>query len=477
MRVLVVVASYGKANDRYLARSVKEYHSMPFRVDVVVLSNENKAVPPGVELVVGLPDKNPWSLPFAHKRILADKAADYDLFIYSEDDILITERNIRAFLLLSASLPEDEIPGFLRFETGPDGSRSYPDFHVHFRWMPGSLRVRDGRTLAFFTNEHAACYLLTRRQLARAIASGGFLVQPHEGKYDLACTAATDPYTQCGMQKLVCVSDLDDFLVHHLPNKYVGKVGIEEGEFARYLKCLVQASESPLPDLYKTETKIAGRWYSKDYYEPVSRSFISLIPESSRTVLSVGCGWGKAEERIAGSGRRVVALALDSIMSAWAESRGVEVVHGSLSEAIQKIADQRFDCLLVSNLLHLAEDPARLLSTFVPLITDECLVVTSAPHLPSLKVLWRKMLRDEHFRLLGRYERSGMHIVSPVVLRRWFGGAGLRLERIVKAGSATVFGEGEIIGVGKKMSKTLTSSHSVPNGQGRRSRMLAGSHK
>src|SRR5437879_3643695 len=108
-RILVAIASYGTSHDRYLLQLVNQYRTMPFRVSIFVLSNIRKEVASGVELVVGLPTKNPWSLPFGHKKIFSDRLNEYDIFIYSEDDILITEKNIRAFLEVSAVLPEDEI--------------------------------------------------------------------------------------------------------------------------------------------------------------------------------------------------------------------------------------------------------------------------------------------------------------------------------------------------------------------------------
>jgi uncharacterized protein (UPF0371 family) len=39
LRILVVLASYGISNDRYLLRLIEEYRSMSFFVDIVVLSN------------------------------------------------------------------------------------------------------------------------------------------------------------------------------------------------------------------------------------------------------------------------------------------------------------------------------------------------------------------------------------------------------------------------------------------------------
>src|SRR5512135_1102614 len=179
MKILVVIANYGRKNDRYLSRVLSEYRGMPYCLDLVVLSNLKKNLGADVEVVVGLPTADPWSLPFAHKRIFAERQGDYDLFIYSEDDMLVTQRNIEAFLHVSDMLPPQELAGLFRWESYPDGRRYFPDVHAHFHWVPGSVKVVGGYTFARFTNEHSACYLLSRAQLKRAVASGGFLVGPH----------------------------------------------------------------------------------------------------------------------------------------------------------------------------------------------------------------------------------------------------------------------------------------------------------
>ena len=151
MRILVAIACYGTKNLKYLQVLLTEYRRMPFKVDVVVLSNEPKDLGPDVEVVVGLPAKNPWSLPFGHKRLFAERLKHYDLFIYSEDDTPLTEKNIRLFLDAVRVLPPDHIAGFLRYETGPDGTRHVSSAHGRFHWVPESARQIGGETFAQFS--------------------------------------------------------------------------------------------------------------------------------------------------------------------------------------------------------------------------------------------------------------------------------------------------------------------------------------
>ena len=69
MKILVVIANYGLKNQAYLKTLINEYKSMSYDVDIVILSNVPKELGSGIEVRVGLPAKNPWSLPFGHKEL------------------------------------------------------------------------------------------------------------------------------------------------------------------------------------------------------------------------------------------------------------------------------------------------------------------------------------------------------------------------------------------------------------------------
>jgi len=183
---------------------------MPFDVDIVILSEAPKDFGEEVELLVGLPSEDPWSLPFGHKKLFSENVDKYDLFIYTEDDTLIRENNIRAFLRASETLPENLLPGFIRYELYPDGSKNYPEIHGPFHWNPKSVASFGDYAYADLSNDHSACYILSRRQLERALLSGGFAVPPHSGRYDMPISGFDSQYwTRRVMQLLnTCTSEL-----------------------------------------------------------------------------------------------------------------------------------------------------------------------------------------------------------------------------------------------------------------------------
>lgn len=427
LRILVAIASYGEKNLALLHELIRRYREMPYQIDIVVISNAPKTLGPDIEVRVGLPTANPWSLPFAHKAVFAERASDYDLFIYSEDDMGVTEAHIRAFLRATPQLAEDEIAGFMRYEVDDAGTTYLLDVHGRFHWKTDSGARRGDYTVAEFTNEHAALYLLTQKQLKKAIASGNFLRPPCEDRHDMLCTAATDPYTVCGFRKVMCISALEDFLVHHMSNRYAGKWGVSLAEFDHQVRTQIAIVEGrhPASTLCEGETRLLHCEWSKSYYEQPVDGVLELVPAEARTILSVGCGWGAAEEKLKQRGAHVTVVPLDSVIGAAAARRGLDVVYGTLNECFESLRDQRFDCLVMTNLLHLFDDPQPVVSRWSSLVRNGGSFVISGPNFGSIRVKAKHVLRRSVYQKLGSFEASGVRMLGPRKLRTMLKRSGL----------------------------------------------------
>jgi 2-polyprenyl-3-methyl-5-hydroxy-6-metoxy-1,4-benzoquinol methylase len=425
LRLLVVIASYGDRNLDLLKQIIGRYRSMSVHVDIMVVSNAPKDLGPDVQVVVGLPSANPWSLPFAHKPIFARSVERYDLFIYSEDDIGVTEDNIAAFLRVSPHLATDEIAGYLRYEIGPTGTWSFPDVHGDYHWRPETVAKRENLTVAEFSNEHAAFYLLTQSQLQAAIASGGFLREPYEGRYDMLCAAATDPYTSCGFRKVICISEFENFLVHHMSNRYAGQAGVSLDAFKRQVETLMAIAERthPAASLANVESWLMrGRW-CKDLYEVPDEELLGRLPAQG-TILSIGSGWGATEVTLKQRGAVVTALPLDSVLGAEAARHGIEVVYGTLEQGLEKLAGRTFDCVVIAELLHLLPDPQMLLEQCARLVPTGAIFITGY-NFGSLRIRISRAMGREGYAKLRSYEESGIHVIGPAEIKKNLKQAGL----------------------------------------------------
>lgn len=438
LRVLVVIASFGDKNLDFLRGIVGTYLHMDMDVDVMVVSNARKDLGPDVKVVVGLPSSNPWSLPFAHQPIFAQNVDTYDLFIYSEDDMAVTEENIRAFVRLTPNLKPDEIAGFVRYEINQDRGRTLPDAHGVHHWKPDSVSRRGDDIIAEFTNEHAGFYILTQEQLRRAIDSSGFLRAPYEGRYGLPETAATGAYVTCGFRKVVCISCFDNFLIHHLPNRYVGHLGLPLSAFRQQIEILhaIDRGQHPASTLCRVESKLRHGAWSKCYDESLTEEILDSVPGGAKTVLSVGVGSGALESSLTQRGKQVTALPLDSVVGVAASRLGMEVVYGAMEECFAQLKTRRFDCVLVANLLHLQVQVGEVVHRCCELVGGKGTLVLSGPHFQNIRIwLKRALNRDDH-RKLRSFQESGIDVKARskalrqirqlglgIVSTRWFGEA------------------------------------------------------
>lgn len=425
MRVLVAIAFYGTTNAPFVRQLIDEYRSMQHDVDIVVLSEAPKELT-DVELRVGLPSPDPYSLPFAHKDLFVERRGDYDLYIYSEDDTLITESSIDAFMWATSVLPGDTIAGFLRTEEGSDGELRCSTVNSRFHWRPDSGLVAGGEVFAEYTNPHSAAFMLTSDQLDRVIDSGGFLTPPREGRLDMRVTAATDPYTRCGLTKLVCVTRLDDFLLPHLTNRYAeSSIGISLQEFreqANAMSAVVSGDLAPHRLLCPTSRLDDARW-DKLYWAPVDRLALESVPSSARRVLSVGVGSGATEEALARRGIEVVGIPLDEIVATSARLRGVTTTSADFREAMTSLSGQRFDAVLLSGSLQHFPDPTMVLREIRSALDIRGSVVITLPNhrREVLRWLLRRAARPP---LRDNFAVNGVHLGSTRAARTWLRHAG-----------------------------------------------------
>jgi hypothetical protein len=428
--ILVAIASHGTAQDHYLAQMLAEFRKFSLSVTPVVMTNKFKTVE-GAEVVVGVPSPDPYSLPFAHRKLFAERADDYDLFIYTEDDMLITEEHINLFLELQPKLQEKELLGFLRSEVDPAGEKYVSSIHTHFRWLPDTVVTRGGEVFAELSNQHAGCFMITREQLHKAIGSGGFLIPPHAGKYGMLESAATDIYLRCGFKRVLCVSRIEDSVIPHLPNKYYKRLGIpiEQLRKAREAMLGLVANGGWTGSLFEPQTSEFGFRWSKELYAGPDSELLSRVKPGAKRALVVGSTSGKNEQSLRDNGLVVTSLPLDGVFGHLLRSKRFTVVEGSFPEGISKIKQERFDVVVLPDLLHLIPDPIGWLKQVRSLLTETGQVLFSVPNSADLvtRINDRRAGRAD---LGSDFQSSQVHKVSSRTPAQWLRAAGFGAMRV-----------------------------------------------
>jgi 2-polyprenyl-3-methyl-5-hydroxy-6-metoxy-1,4-benzoquinol methylase len=429
-RILAVIANYGYHNQQFLMESLASLKSMPFDVTIEILSDQPKDFGSDIAVRVGVPGRSSWSLPFAYKKTFVERSKDFDLYIYSEDDILITARHVRAFLEVTALLSDDMIAGFTRYERDDAGDTYFIDMFRAFHFLPGSTCRHGGETFGELSNEHSGCFMLTKRHLARALQCPGFFQGPRHGYYGIAETAATEPYTQCGMKKVLCLSRFADFVVHHLPNKYCKRATHSLATKAVVDSQCATLETSPAGiavELVNPRLKIESMLWDKAYYSPVDLQSTSFIRPDGLDVLSIGCGVGATELFLFERGHAVTVIPLDGVIAAYARQRGIRVLTPNFNAAFSEIAEDRFDSILLLDVLQYVPDPIELLVRCGAHLKDGGVLIVRTPnfvHTNLVHQLVKSNVRVRDLTKLTNFKASGIHRTSRGTVTRWLTAAG-----------------------------------------------------
>jgi SAM-dependent methyltransferase len=428
--ILVAIASHGTAQDKYLRQLLFELRNFSLPVTPVVLTNQPKDAW-GAEVVVGVPSADPYSLPFAHRKLFADRVNDYDLFIYTEDDMLITERHVRSFLELQPKLGDDELLGFIRSETDPDGNVYISSIHSHFRWLPATVVTRGGEVFAQLSNQHSGSFIITRAQLQKATASGGFLIPPHAGKYGMLESAATDIYLRCGFRRLLCISRIEECILPHLPNKYYKRLGIPLEEFrdgAQALLNLIRTSGWQ-GSLFEPQSDQFGFRWSRQLYVGPDLDLLARVPRTARHILVIGSTSGKNERWLKENGFTVTAVPLDCVFGHRLSRIGIRVFEGELNAVLSRLGSERFDVILLPGVLHLVPNPPSWLAELKCFLAPRGEIVFSVDNTSDI-VTWAKESRAGRRVFRKDDKESSVQRVSVPRIRQWLRTAGLDCQRI-----------------------------------------------
>ena len=247
MKILAVTANHGETNKSYMEQTLEEVKSWNHDVDIVAYTDVKIGVRGVNEIRV---DCHPTDILPQIWKTIRDNHGNYDLYVFFVNDYFITENMLDAWLKCREQVRLPYIPGFLIHEVAPDGKLWYPSQHAHYDFDDHKLYGFGDYILCQHTNLHQGSFILDNELLDYVIShpnpnqwigenhptTEGPNVNQHYGKLE---RVDTDVYTTPGIIKLIPISHFKEFIIHHLPNKYVGGWGIGEEEMDKKINELL----------------------------------------------------------------------------------------------------------------------------------------------------------------------------------------------------------------------------------------------
>lgn len=248
--ILVVLVNYGSEQLDYLQKVVSTIKSFEkYNTTIVVNSNIALDEIRGIDrvnvlerynkfydlsdLLFKISILNHWNgrlysyqlLPMTCRRVIDQESENFDYFLFTENDHLWLERHVDKFIEYEKILPENRIAGLIQYEE-EDNGKHFPAYHRRYDWDYNSVEEYGGKKFAHFTNVNQSSFLISKQQLKRIKEQRDFTQFFSKDHYRTIPKTNTDIYQHCGMKKVICISEFDDNIIHHLPNIYIdGKLG------------------------------------------------------------------------------------------------------------------------------------------------------------------------------------------------------------------------------------------------------------
>ena len=124
------------------------------------------------------------------------------------------------------------------------------------------------------------------------------------------------------------------------------------------------------------------------YYESNREDMLKYIPQGTKTSLEFGCGFGGfsalVKERF---DAEAWAVEIDEKSAKAASEKLDKVINSDAHEAIDKLPDNYFDCVILFDILEHLVDPYLLLISVKKKLTENGVVVTSIPNIRYYRTL------------------------------------------------------------------------------------------
>jgi SAM-dependent methyltransferase len=181
---------------------------------------------------------------------------------------------------------------------------------------------------------------------------------------------------------------------------------------------------------------------AETYFTHSRPEMLPFVPSGARTILDVGCGAGAfgAALKARRSDAVVTGVEIDPRAAEAARARLDRVLTGDALAALASLGDERFDTIVLNDVLEHVVDPEALLRDLAAHVAAGGCVVASIPNVREFFTVVDLALRGRwEYTDEGILDRTHLRFFTRASLDGLFGRGGFALERVVginRTGSA-----------------------------------------
>jgi len=238
MKLLVSICSYAEHESVYLNKVIESYYEITkadpsIEIDIALCVNYNYlsylVYTDRIKFHIIRPKYTELAFIYSTNQFIIDNVKNYDLFIHTDSDVVVTYQNIIYYLqnmdFLKEKIPNsymNYIPGFLVYELDSNNNKRIISMNTDYPPLGDEYLEIARRRYVVPHNLHSNMNMVDSERLLNAISSGRFNSDPtiYKGMYYIREYCMTNIYFDCGMKKVVAPL-VPGYLVHHTPNKYI----------------------------------------------------------------------------------------------------------------------------------------------------------------------------------------------------------------------------------------------------------------
>ena len=168
------------------------------------------------------------------------------------------------------------------------------------------------------------------------------------------------------------------------------------------------------------------------YFGYSREEMLPFVPEQATEILEVGCGSGAFAATLKRS-RPVRITAIEPFPTA-AEIAAKQVdslIRGSIEDGLHELQGQRFDCVVMNDVLEHLVDPWATLEALGPLLGADGVVVASIPNIRYMPVLREYFVEGEwRYQDFGVMDRTHLRFFTRKSILRMFAECGYEVVQI-----------------------------------------------
>lgn len=132
------------------------------------------------------------------------------------------------------------------------------------------------------------------------------------------------------------------------------------------------------------------------YYNSMRKDMLKYIPCDAKRTLEFGCGSGRFSKLIKNKfGAETWAVEIDEKSAKLASDKLDKVINCDAHEAINKLPDNYFDCIIFFDILEHLIDPYSLLHAIKTKLTKEGIIVASIPNIRYYRSLVKLVIHGD----------------------------------------------------------------------------------